>query len=117
MVKCRNCGRELPEGSSFCPVCGASVSSPHAPVDSEDKKCPKCGTAMRAGFIVERESPLSLWTYGSGVYWTPGEAGMIGERVAVKAYACPQCGYIEHYIRYLDKDKGTILSAPTRFRE
>ena len=72
---------------------------------------------MRVGFIVERESPLSLWTYGSGVYWTPGEAGMIGERVAVKAYACPECGYIEHYIRYLDRDKNTILSAPTRFRE
>lgn len=72
---------------------------------------------MRAGFIVERKSPLSLWTYGSGIYWTPGEAGVAGDRVAVKAYACPQCGYIEYYIRYLDEDKKTIIRAPTGFRE
>ncbi|MEM2111139.1 MAG: hypothetical protein QXX08_04595 [Candidatus Bathyarchaeia archaeon] len=26
----------------------------------------------------------------------PDEVGMIGERVAVRAFACPQCGYIEH---------------------
>jgi hypothetical protein len=72
---------------------------------------------MHAGFIVERESPLSLYTFGSGIYWTPDEGGPIGGRLAMKAYAFPQCGYIEHYIRYLDKDRETILRAPTKFRE
>jgi hypothetical protein len=72
---------------------------------------------MRAGYIVEKESPLTLWTYGSGIYWTPGEGGVIGERVAVKAFACPQCGYIEYYIRNLEKDKAIISSAPTSFRD
>jgi len=72
---------------------------------------------MRAGFMVERDSPLSLWTYGQGIYWTPGEAGVAGERVGVKAYACPECGYIEHYIRRPERDKSIIMSAPTTYKE
>jgi len=72
---------------------------------------------MRVGFLVERDSPLALWTLGEGIYWTPGEAGMIGERVGVKAYACPQCGYIEHYVRRLEKDRAVILRAPTTTEE
>ena len=41
----------------------------------------------------------------------------MGERIAIRAYACPQCGYIEHYIRRLEKDRKTILSAPTTHEE
>jgi predicted RNA-binding Zn-ribbon protein involved in translation (DUF1610 family) len=117
MVFCQNCGHEIPENSNICANCGANLKTPQKQKSFDEINCPKCGTIMRAGFIVERESPLSFWTYGSGIYWTPGEAGVIGDRVAVKAYACPQCGYIEHYIRYLDKDKNTLLGAPTTFRE
>lgn len=78
-----------------------------------EKSCPKCGTVMRCGFMVERDSPLHIWTIGEGIYWSPGEEGVIGSRVGVKAYACPECGYIEHYVRRLEKDKSTILRAPT----
>lgn len=63
--------------------------------------------------MVERDSPLHIWTIGEGIYWSPGEEGVIGSRVGVKAYACPECGYIEHYVRRLEKDKSTILRAPT----
>ena len=117
MTRCQNCGQEAGEGSNFCPSCGASLKAPQVQGSSGERNCPRCGTVMRVGFIVEKDSPLSLWTIGSGIYWTPGEAGMIGERVGVKAYACPQCGYIEHYVRYLDRDKKTILGAPTAFTE
>jgi hypothetical protein len=72
---------------------------------------------MRAGYVVERESPMSLWTYGSGIYWTPDEGGTIGNRIAMKAYACPQCGYIEHYIRYLEKDRSAVERASTTFTQ
>ncbi len=98
----------------FCHRCGAKLIRVQDPAV---KVCPKCSTIMRAGFIIERESPLSLWTYGSGVYWTPDEGGTIGNRIAVKAYACPQCGYIEHYIRYLEKDKATVERAPTGYSQ
>ena len=67
---------------------------------------------MRAGFIVERESPLSLWIYGSGIYRTPDEGGVIGGRLAVKTYACPEYGYIEQYIRYLEKDRASYRERP-----
>ena len=79
---------------------------------SEEKRCPKCGTVMRCGFMVERDSPLAIWTLGQGIYWSPGEEGMMGERVAVRAYACPQCGYIEHYVRRLEQDREIIQRAP-----
>jgi ribosomal protein S27AE len=115
MISCPKCGFELTEAADFCPMCGANLKESPQGTSSGEKICPRCGTIMRAGFIVEKDSPLSLWTLGSGIYWTPREAGVMGERVAVKAYACLQCGYIEHYARYLDKDRNTILSAPTTF--
>jgi hypothetical protein len=71
---------------------------------------------MHAGYIVERDSPMSLWTYGQGVYWTPDEGGTMGSRIALKADACPNCGYVEHYIRYIEKDRGAVERAPTSFR-
>jgi predicted RNA-binding Zn-ribbon protein involved in translation (DUF1610 family) len=117
MVFCKTCGSELTEATNFCPKCGANLKDPQPGPSSGEKSCPRCGTVMRVGFIVEKDSPLSLWTLGSGIYWTPGEAGVMGERVGVKAYACPQCGYIEHYVRYLDKDRNTILSAPTTYSQ
>ena len=113
---CKNCGAQNDDAAFFCFKCGANIKQPQ-PSPAGVGNCPKCGSAMHAGFIVERESPLSLYTYGSGVYWTPDEGGPIGGRVALKAYACPQCGYIEHYVRYLDKDREIVLRAPTRFRE
>ena len=72
---------------------------------------------MKVGFMVERDSTLAFWTLGQGVYWTPGEAGVIGDRVALKAYACPQCGYIKHHARPLKKDRAVILRAPTTTQE
>jgi hypothetical protein len=81
-----------------------------------ERRCPECGTAMRLGFLVERNAPLQIITLGEGVYWTPDEAGLIGTRVALKSYACPECGYITLYVRRLDTDKNTILSAPTKSR-
>jgi len=72
---------------------------------------------MREGFLVERDSPLSLWTLGQGIYWTPNEDGVMGERLALRSLACPGCGYVEAYIRRLDEDRGKILKAPVAVRE
>jgi len=118
MPFCKRCGRELPEASNYCPSCGMSlIEQTENETRTRERACPKCGTTMRSGFMVERDSPLSLWTIGQGIFWTPGEGGLIGERVGVKAYACPDCGYIEHYIRRLEKDRKTILTAPTTYEE
>jgi len=79
-----------------------------------ERLCPECRTVMRLGFLVERNSPLSFTTLGEGVYWTPCEEGLIGTRVALKSYACPECGYVTLYVRRLDQDRNIILKAPTR---
>ncbi|MFH2111729.1 MAG: hypothetical protein ABIJ47_10785 [Candidatus Bathyarchaeota archaeon] len=41
----------------------------------------------------------------------PGEGGMLGERVSLKAYACPGCGKIEIYARRLEKERALIEQA------
>ena len=68
---------------------------------------------MRCGFMVERDSRLAVLTLGQGIFWSPDEEGMIGRRVAVKAYACPHCRYIEHYVRRLEQDREIIQRVPT----
>jgi len=78
-----------------------------------EKTCPKCRAIMRYGYVVERNEPLQIATVGEGVYWTPHEAGFIGSRCSLEAPACPQCGYIELYLRRLTEDRHRVLSAPT----
>lgn len=101
----------------ICPSCGVNLKILQAQESSREKNCPRCGAIMRVGYVVEKDPSPSLWTLVSGIYWTPGEAGVIGERVEAKAYACLQCGYIDHYVRYRDGNKKTILSAPHALRE
>ena len=119
---CNKCMRSFePSPPSYrCPKCQSNFTIPLTPrnidsyVQEPEKKCPECQTVMRFGFIVERNTPLTLLTLGEGIYWSPGEAGVIGNRVALKSYACPECGYISLYARRLDQDKSKIMKAPTR---
>lgn len=129
MWRCSACGAEFkPNPPDYsCPKCRSNATAPldyRDRLDSErrikedemeaERLCPECGTVMRLGFLVERNTPLSILTLGEGVYWTPYEEGLIGTRVALKSYACPECGYVTLYVRRLDQDRNTILKASTR---
>ena len=74
-----------------------------------DRRCPKCDGTMQLGFIPDA-------TYGSTVVagWYPGrpqKSFWQGTRVdreeivAIDAYRCPGCGFVEFY---------AIKSAPPR---
>jgi len=130
--RCHSCGTFfVPNPPDYnCPNCRGAGTSPAKEFDREKnilwgdpssgpkpRMCPKCGGAMRSGFLVERDSPTQTSTYGEGVYWSPEEYGFIGRRVALKAYACPDCGYVEQYVRFLEDDRDKILRAPTRREE
>ena len=123
--KCNSCGNMfVPKRPDFtCPECKNTYTVPTSEVSDKPRidhslesalACQKCGTSMRVGFIVERNTPLHILTLGEGLYWSPGEAGVIGSRIGLVAYACPNCGYIEHYVRRLEKDRNKILSAPVK---
>jgi len=125
--RCKACGATYtPEPPDYtCPECGSgnTVLVGYEPpegqerpesVDEPERHCPECGAAMRCGYIVETNTPLMLLTLGEGVYWTSGEAGLLGERVALKAYACPGCGHIGLYARRLDRERPIIEKAPYR---
>ncbi len=44
---CASCGQPLPEGSTFCPHCGAAVSAQTQP--TQYRFCPRCGAELRPG--------------------------------------------------------------------
>ncbi len=122
--RCKSCGSEYtPEPPDYtCPTCGGGNTVPvgYEPPEGRERPeapggperhCPECGEPMRCGYLVEANAPLALLTLGEGVYWTPGEAGLLGERVALKAYACPGCGRIALYARWLEKQRPLIEKA------
>ena len=72
---------------------------------SKDISCVKCGTSMRSGFIVEQDS-MDFIPTGVGLYWKPVKFGpKVLKTVALIAYACPECGYVEQYIENLEQDR------------
>jgi acetone carboxylase gamma subunit len=124
VYRCLSCGAHF-KPRAICPRCGHNITVPTNQIVTPDLKlfeddegremtCPKCKTIMRVGFTMERDSPIQIVTFGTGLYWSPGEGGLIGTRVSLKAYICPECGYLEQYARRLNLDKDTILSAPTK---
>jgi ribosomal protein S27AE len=88
-------------------------------MDSE-KKCPKCGRELAAGFMLDADSTSnwprigmavwfsqSRWVAGkpepsslSGIKWADKEA------FNLKAWRCPDCGFVELY-----------AVEPTKYRE
>ena len=86
-------------------------------VEIPERKCPKCDAMMRVGLTVQKDSWDQLLNVGGGVYWAPKESLAVGPWVALSAYCCPGCGYVEQYVRRLKQDKELILSAPTSKKE
>ena len=124
--RCKDCGTTFtPSPSDYdCPECHGSNTIPadYKPTaaiaettkvqESPERHCPECGEAMRCGYLVETNAPLTLMTLGEGIYWSIDEGGVLGGRVALKAYACPACGHIGLYARRLEKDRAIIEKAP-----
>ena len=74
--------------------------------------CVKCGATMRCGYLVEKD-PFEIIPARLGFYWIPMLGGFkVFKTVALIAYACPECGYIEQYVRHIEQDREKILLAP-----
>ena len=108
--RCKTCGvTYTPDPPDYtCPECGSGNTVPEGyeppegheipeARDEPERHCPECGSAMRCGYLVETNTPLTLLT--------------LGERVALKAYACPGCGHIGLYARRMDKQRALIEKA------
>ena len=71
--------------------------------------CAKCGANMRCGYLVERD-PSEIVPAGLGFYWVPSRGALnVFKTVALKAFACPECGYVEQYVKNIEKDREKIL--------
>jgi len=60
MMKCSNCGSEVPEGSSFCNHCGQPLTGEqecphcHKMIPATSLFCPKCGKRVKARPVAEQ---------------------------------------------------------------
>ncbi len=66
-------------------------------MDEEEVNCVKCGASMKKG-ILNVHDPRELLITGLRSYWKPVLRGKAAELVA---YAYPNCGYVEHYVKDL----------------
>ena len=66
IMKCSNCGNEIPDGASTCSVCGQMVSS-----GADARACPKCGAENSAdyAFCSNCGTPLN----GQGAQYNPAQ--------------------------------------------
>jgi hypothetical protein len=70
----------------------------------------ECGTAMRMGYLVERDTFLEAAVLVRDIYWSPDRSS----EVTLNACACPDCGRVCLYMRKLEANRDKILKAPTR---
>ncbi len=80
--------------------------------NAKEVTCVKCGATMRCGYLVEK-GPFEIVPAGLGFYWISMRGGFDAlKTVALMAYACPECGFVEQYVRRIEKDRELILKAP-----
>lgn len=93
MIKCSNCGKELPEGSKFCPFC-RSATRAETPPAAAGRLCPVCGAPVdpAARFCTNCRSPLTTEENA------PSVAGVLvcpkcGQRCEKGSAFCVSCGF------------------------
>lgn len=69
---------------------------------SEEPQCAKCRTRMEPGFVLDQTygaNMQSAWVEGppQTSFWTGGLKVRGRERIPVRTYRCPSCGYLESY--------------------
>ena len=58
-MQCRACKKEIPDGSTFCNICGANQSGPDycvqcgTEIPSDSTVCPKCGFSLNTDIKTE----------------------------------------------------------------
>jgi hypothetical protein len=70
-------------------------------VQTPEPACPKCSTAMEAGYVLDQTHGAmtqSTWIEGAPEpsFWT-GLKLKGHQRLPVTTYRCPVCGYLESY--------------------
>ena len=68
-------------------------------MNEEEVICVKCGGSMKEGVLNVRD-PRGILVTGLRLYWKPEQRAKDAE---LAAYVCPQCGYVEQYVKDLEK--------------
>jgi len=58
----------------------------------EDRKCPKCGSTMKAGKLLARDNPIKHYDL---VFEEASQKKLVTEKKWLVAYACENCEFVE----------------------
>ena len=123
--RCNKCNTTFyPQDDEYrCPKCSSNNT---VPIDNRYEKsirmkrnvpdkelfCPKCSTKMVEGYIIEPNSPITLTTLFSNLFWSRHADGRITSRIFLHTYACPSCGYTETYLADTKQLQNKLQSPP-----
>jgi len=76
-------------------------------MSQEQHNCPKCGSEMRAGFLLDVWAMTIIGEFGKQLEWVEGQLELAPwtnslnlagkQRRAVVTYCCAGCGFLESY--------------------
>ena len=97
LVRCPQCGMELPKGAAFCMSCGTPIPKVEAPAQEELDECPSCGAMVVKGmcFCTTCGKPIDAQTVAEEA---PAEMPVklacanCGAALEADALFCAECG-------------------------
>lgn len=117
LVRCPQCGMELPKGAAFCMACGTPIPKVEEPAQEEYEKCPSCGAMVVKGMCfcttcgrtmevqtVAEEAPVEI----------PAKLACANCGAALEADAlfCAECGTSVHAAAAATEEENEICEKP-----
>jgi hypothetical protein len=66
-----------------------------------ERRCGKCESTMREGFLIDRahnSARVARWAEGAPEYWFLGMLRLRGRRqLPIRTFRCSKCGFLESY--------------------
>ena len=94
VVRCSNCGAEVPKGIAFCSACGNAMPQVEVVDMSKHEKCASCGAMVEKGmrFCTSCGKPMTAPATNVSVEATKTACANCGAELEADVLFCTECG-------------------------